>query len=188
MSIKTVGAAAAAVVGTLLIAFLVMLILVYTGAYNVSAAVGHSAFGRWALETMMRNSVQARAEAEAPPFTPAMVEAGAGDYKAMCQHCHGGPGVQRAEWSKGMVPKPPTLAHAATRWSPGEIHWIVRNGVKMTAMPAFGPTHDEQAIWNITAFVKQLPAMTAEEYAAFPAGSHGSSDSGSGSSAGGHSH
>lgn len=186
MTIKILGTAAAAVVGTLLIAFLVLLILVYTGAYNVSAAVGHTAFGRWALETMMRNSVEARADPEAPQFTPAMVRAGAGEYKAMCQHCHGGPGVNRADWAKGMVPRPPNLMHAATEWSPGEVHWIVKNGVKMSAMPAFGPTHDEQTIWNITAFVKQLPAMTPEEYAAFPSGQHGGG--GSGSSSGGHSH
>lgn len=175
-----------AVAALLLALFLVALILIYTGAYNVSAAVGHTAFGRWALETMMRNSVEARADAEAPQFTPAMVRAGAGEYKAMCQHCHGGPGVERAEWAKGIVPQPPNLMRAARKWSPGEVHWIVTNGVKMTAMPAFGPTHDNETTWNITAFVKQLPAMTPDEYAAFPAGDHGGSGSGSGST--GHSH
>ena len=40
------------------------------------------------------------------------------------------------------------------------------NGIKMTAMPAFGPTHDEATIWNIVAFVEQLPAIWEELIAA----------------------
>jgi mono/diheme cytochrome c family protein len=180
MTKKMWWTAAAAAAGTLVVSGLVLLILVYSGAYNVSAAVGHTTFGRWALTTMMRNSVEARAGTEAPQFTPAMIRAGATEYKAMCQHCRGGPGVSRAEWARGIVPRPPDLTQAATEWEPGEIHWIVTNGIKMTAMPSFGQTHDEQTIWNITAFVKQLPAMTPQEYAAFPSGGHGGS--------GGHSH
>lgn len=181
---KMVGTVAASVAGTLLILLLVLLILIYAGAYNVSAAVGHTAFGRWALDTMMHNSVRARADATAPEqFSHQMITAGAGEYKAMCQHCHGGPGVSRAEWAKGMVPQPPDLTHAATEWEGSEVHWIVKNGIKMTAMPSFGATHDDQTVWNITAFVKQLPAMTPETYAAFPEG-HG----GPGHGSGGHSH
>ena len=34
----------------------------------------------------------------------------------------------------------------------------------MTGMPAFGPTHDDATIWNIVAFIKQLPATDAEAY------------------------
>lgn len=186
MSKNTLWTGAAAVVGTLLIGLLIVVILIYAGAYNVSAAVGHTAFGRWALETMMRNSVKARAEENAPEqLTAAMVRAGAGEYKAMCQHCHGGPGVQRAEWAKGMVPRPPDLTHAATEWEPGEVHWIVKNGIKMTAMPAFGPTHDDKTIWNITAFVKSLPATTPEEYARFP---EAHSEGGPGKGSGEHAH
>ena len=49
-----------------------------------------------------------------------------------------------------------------------EIYWLVENGAKMTGMPAFGPTHDEEAMWNITAFVKAMPDMTEARYAAYP--------------------
>lgn len=185
MRTRTMWTVAATVVGTLFVLILVVLAMIYTGVYNVSATSGHTALGRGALDTMMRKSVEMRADAEVAQFTPDMIRAGAREYKAMCQHCHGGPGTSRASWAKGIVPQPPELEHAATRWEPGEVHWIVKNGIKMTAMPAFGPTHDDQAIWNITAFVEQLPTMTAQEYAAFPAG-HG--DGGSSESAGGHSH
>lgn len=160
---------------TLLVIAAVALIAIYSGAFNVSAAAGHSGIGRWALQAMMRNSVQTRADTEQPAITPAMIKAGASEYKAMCQQCLGGPGADRASWSKGIVPQPPDLARAATKWSPAEVHWIVDNGIKMTAMPGFGSTHDQQTIWNIAAFVQQLPSMSPEEYEAFPTEGHGSS-------------
>jgi len=72
-----------------------------------------------------------------------MIAAGAGEYKSKCEHCHGGVDASRAGWAETMRPIPPALAHAAQRWSIGEAHWIVRHGVKMSGMPAFGPTHDE---------------------------------------------
>jgi mono/diheme cytochrome c family protein len=50
--------------------------------------------------------------------------------------------------------------------SPAEVYWIVKNGIRMTGMPAFGPTHDEATLWAITAFVKQLPTMTPQQYQA----------------------
>lgn len=181
---KLAGTIAASVAGTLLVLLLVLLLLIWAGAYNVSAAAGHTAIERWALETMMHNSVKARADALPPgEFSQQMIVAGAGEYKSMCQQCHGGPGVERAEWAQGLVPQPPEMTHAATEWDAGEIHWIVSNGIKMTAMPAFGPTHDDRTIWNIAAFVKQLPAMTPEDYAAFPEGHGGTQEQ-----AGGHSH
>lgn len=172
MSTKSLKTVAASVAGTVAIIALVLLILIFVGAYNVSAAAGHTALGRWAARTMMRNSVQARADAKAPQFTAAMVKAGAGEYKAMCQQCHGGPGAERAEWAKGLVPQPPELTHAAKEWSPSEVHWILNNGIKMSAMPSFGATHDSETLWKIAAFVEQLPGMTAEQYAAFPAEGH----------------
>lgn len=190
MKARTAATIAGSIAATLIAGLLILFILVQTGAYNVSALVGHSAIGRWALETMMHNSVEARAGQEAPErFTPEMIAAGGGEYRAMCQQCHGGPGVDRAEWARGMLPQPPELAHAATEWSAAEIQWIVSNGIKMSGMPAFGPTHDEATIWNIAAFVKQLPAMTPEDYAAIPE-SHGSASGGDagGGGHGGHSH
>lgn len=155
------------IVATLLLLVSIALIVILTGAYNVAADDRHLPTTEWALATSMTNSVQSRAEdLQAPEFTPAMVETGAGDYKAMCAHCHGGVGEGRAEWSAGMLPHPPALATAAKMWSDEEVFWLVKHGVKASGMPAFGGTHDDRAIWNIAAFVKSMPEMTEEEYAA----------------------
>ena len=46
-------------------------------------------------------------------------------------------------------PRPPDLAKTAQDWSTGELFWIVKHGVKMTGMPAFGPTHSDERLWTI---------------------------------------
>ncbi len=162
--------AAIGAVGMCLLLGLVALIVIETGAYDVAADERHETPVGWALATTMRNSVELRAgDIESPGFTPAMVAAGAREYKAMCQHCHGGVGAGRAGWAEGMRPKPPALARAADQWRSREIFWIVNHGIKMTGMPAFGGSHDEATLWNIAAFVDALPTMSAEQYAAYSA-------------------
>ena len=162
----------AAVIGALgmgLLLTAIALIVVLTGSYNVAATDRHSPIVGWALTTTMKNSVESRARgAEGPEaFTAEMITAGAGEYKAMCSRCHGGVGESRQEWAGTMRPKPPALAQVADDWTPEEVFWLVKNGVKMTGMPAFGPTHDDETIWTIAAFVKALPDMSAEQYAAY---------------------
>ena len=46
-----------------------------------------------------------------------------------------------------------------------EIFWVINHGVKDTGMPAFGPTHDDRAMWSMTAFIKALPNLSAADYA-----------------------
>lgn len=143
------------------------LTVVYTGAYNVAATEEHISVTRWAFDTTMHQSIKHRAqEVKAlEGVTPAVLAKGASAYKSMCQHCHAGPGTERDKWADGMRPRPPHLVEAATEWTSGEIFWIVKHGIKMSGMPAFGPTHDEAEIQAIASFVKELPAMTPERYA-----------------------
>jgi hypothetical protein len=48
----------------------------------------------------------------------------------------------------------------------------------MTGMAAFGPTHEEQELWGIVAFLRRLPGLKSEEYRARlkAAGIHGEDD------------
>lgn len=69
-----------------------------------------------------------------------------------------------SEIRTGMNPRPPDLAESARRWNRAQLFWIINYGVRMTGMPAFGPTHEEQELWNLVAFVEQLPQIDAERY------------------------
>lgn len=159
------------VVGTILVGVVVWLLVVYTGAYNVAATDQHADAVRWTLDTTLRRSVAQRADDVAlPESIPRNVLAeGARHYAESCAHCHGAPGREPAEWSRGMLPEPPHLVEAATEWAPEEIHWIVENGIKMSGMPAFGPHHDEDELLALTAFVSALPGLSEGDYAALTA-------------------
>jgi len=86
-------------------------------------------------------------------------------FDEMCTICHGAPGVEQSEIGKGLNPRAPDLSHAATKWAPHQLFWIVKHGIKMTGTPSFGTRHDDHEIWNIVAFLKSLPNISAEQYA-----------------------
>lgn len=148
----------------LLVAFALLLIL--TGAYNLAASEPHLPAVRWALETAMQNGVERSAQAITAPtdFTDEQVRHGFQAFDAMCVQCHGAPGQKRADWTAGMRPRPPDLSEKVAGWTPAEVFWILRHGIKMTGMPAFGKTHKDETLWNIVAFVQRLPATTPDDY------------------------
>src|SRR3546814_6420646 len=100
-------------VGALVRFALVVLITIFTGAYNVAASVPHTGLGNWILETNMKNSVAARAaDIEAPTrFTVANVMAGAEHSQSMFEQCHRGPGTQGAGFARGLRPRPPGMGN-----------------------------------------------------------------------------
>ena len=89
---------------------------------------------------------------------------GFGHYDEMCTLCHGGPGIERSEIGKGLNPQAPDLAKAVKAWTPRQLFWIINHGVKMTGMPSFGATHDDDEVWSIVAFVEKLPQISPEQY------------------------
>jgi hypothetical protein len=52
----------------------------------------------------------------------------------------------------------------------GELYWVVANGIRMTGMPAFSPTHKPDEIWKMVAFVRHMPEITKEEQQVLKAG------------------
>jgi mono/diheme cytochrome c family protein len=58
------------------------------------------------------------------------------------------------------------LVEAVPELTPAQLYWITKNGIKFSAMPAWGPTHNEDELWEMVAFMEKLPKMSAAEYAA----------------------
>lgn len=174
-------------VGTALLGVVVWLTIAYTGAYNVAASDQHFDAVRWTLDTTMHRSVANRAGGVDLPenVSEDLLAEGAGHYAESCAHCHGGPGQEPAGWSRGMRPEPPHLTEAATEWTGEEIYWIAANGIKMTGMPAFGEHHSPEEITAITAFVKALPGLTADDYSRLTGSAQGQAEDASTPAAGG---
>ena len=153
------------VIGTLVVLAAIGLIVVYGGFYNVAASSPHAALTRWLFHATMEHSVERQAkQIEAPTFDQATVNEGAGHYSTMCEGCHGAPGVKPGEAAKGMRPQPPDLKDAAKHWSAAQLFWIVKHGVKMTGMPAWGAVDEDNELWSVVAFVKSLPNTSPQQY------------------------
>jgi len=143
------------------------LAFIFSGFYDVAADTDHTNPVQWVLRTTQSRSVHRRAEqVRAPDWIaapdPAVLRLGLVHYQEMCATCHGAPGVPISEIGQGLNPAPPELSRPADE--PGENFWIIKHGIKMTGMPAFGVTHDDDEIWAIVAFLQKMPKMTKEEY------------------------
>ena len=94
---------------------------------------------------------------------------GARAFDAMCTGCHGAPGREPFLGAGDMNPPPPDLALIAPARSPQELFWVIKNGLRMTGMPAWGPTHGDDQLWDLVAFMKRLAELTPEGYRALAA-------------------
>lgn len=114
-------------------------------------------------------SIRHHAETEANPNAkdPAAVGRGLEHYREMCVDCHGGPGAEPEEFAAGLHPLAPDLASDQVQsFSDGMLYTAIAGGIGSTGMPAFGPTHSRQDIWDLVTFVRRLPSMSESEKAA----------------------
>jgi mono/diheme cytochrome c family protein len=155
------------ILGMLLLGAAVAVAVALTGAYNVSATEDHTPPVFWLLDTTMQNSVRNHAADIAAPGDlneEERIQRGAKAYAQMCVICHLAPGKEPTDVHRGMHPQPPPLAEAAAQWQPNELFWIAKNGIKMSGMPAWGVTHSDEELWDVVAFLQQLPEMSEARY------------------------
>ncbi len=163
------------VIYTLLISLVVVLIggmlFIYSGAFDVSARWQDGPLVRWIVTTTRERSIETRAENIKPPTNlndHKVLMEGFKHYREMCVGCHLAPGMKDTEMRKGLNPRPPNLSRGdIDEDPPGEIFWIIKNGIRMTAMPAWGVTHNDEKVWAMAAFAQKLPKMTQEQYKAY---------------------
>ncbi len=142
--------------------------MIFEGFISVGADDPHSRVMRWVLSTAMHQSVERGAkEIEAPNLKDETLWlAGASDYDAMCAVCHTPPGFDPSPIAQGLNPPPPDLSHAVEHMNAAEQFWVVKHGIKMTGMPAWGISHSDADLWRIVAFMQQLPDLNSAEYKA----------------------
>lgn len=155
----------AIVVGVVLV---VVALAFGAGAYDVSATRQHWAPTYWLLDVVARQSVRLRARTlDVPPLGDAQqVSRGFALFRRHCVQCHGAPGLAPEAFALGMSPAPANLVHTAREWPPSEVFWVVKEGFKMTGMPAWKHRLADDDIWAIVAFMRELPALSPQAYRA----------------------
>jgi mono/diheme cytochrome c family protein/cytochrome c2 len=150
---------------------LALLVVIYSGAYNVAATDQHGALTAWALHTTALHSIDARAADINVPDLSNQTRIGEGFqlFRDHCVQCHGAPGEPPADFAKGLLPSAPRLEQIGREWNSRTIYWTVAHGIKMTAMPAWEFRLTPDDIWDIVVFVKVLPSLLPTAYAAMAA-------------------
>jgi mono/diheme cytochrome c family protein len=140
-------------------------LFVGSGVYNIGADDHHSRVVLALIEQLRDRSIDVRARSIAVPQLESanMIAAGAQRYATLCVGCHLAPGLMKSDIRPGLYPHPPSLAQGQTQ-DAQRVFWVIKHGIKMSAMPAWGKSLDDAAIWDMVAFVRRMPAMTPESY------------------------
>lgn len=140
-------------------------------AVDVSVTAPHAPAVERTLRAIMESSVREQSKGVHVPTgvnlrDPELAARAIGHYSAACRTCHGAPGAKADPWMVIYPAAPDLTKHEVVGgWSDEELFWILKHGVRDTGMMALGPTHQDKDIWAVTAFVRQLPTMSAERYA-----------------------
>jgi len=154
--------------GSLLVVVAAVFLAIYAGIFDVAADVPHAQPVYWLMKTARERSIAVRAADIVVPTDlndARRIASGAGQYAEMCSSCHLAPGMKRTEISRGLYPRAPELRRGSNLTAAEEF-WVVKHGVKMTGMPAWGITHGDEVLWDVVAFLRKLPELTPDQYQA----------------------
>ena len=140
----------------------------FLGFYNVAATNPHMKITEMVLHSVSESSIKRNSAGINNPFDindKQIYMTGFREYDEMCVHCHGWSGIEISATGKGLNPKPPIFPEEELyEFTVEELFWVTKNGIKMTGMPAYGPTHDDKIIWSIAIFLDRSRDLTQDGY------------------------
>lgn len=143
-----------------------------TGLIPANADASPSRVESWAARTSLRATLSKEAP-KGPnpiPLTDANLTQGITLYGARCVVCHGGPGgnASASPIAKGENPRPPQLASHGVEDDPqGVTFWVITHGVRWTGMPSWKAALNDQQIWTLTLFLKNMDKLPPAAQAAW---------------------
>jgi mono/diheme cytochrome c family protein len=120
------------------------------------------------LATQVKHLLIRRSSREGIPPAPtnlqASIEAGDKLYAIDCSMCHGPDGHTPTDSGRWMYPRASDLTSPTVqRYSDPELFRIVKNGIRLSGMPAFGRVESDEHIWNLVHFVRTMRGSTHPE-------------------------
>lgn len=100
------------------------------------------------------------------PMSPTVLIEGLDHFADHCASCHANDGSGETQIGKDVYPRVPDLRHQEIQsMSDGELFFIIRNGIRFTAMPAWaeGDMDKDRGSWKLVHFIRHLPQLTPVE-------------------------
>ena len=85
--------------------------------------------------------------------------AGATVYREMCSRCHGGSKQSDNSYGRSFYPPAPLLPLTQTSYTDNEMFWIVKHGIRNTAMPAWGNLLSDDEIWQVVILLRKFDTL-----------------------------
>ena len=148
-----IGAATAYGFAGILLVFAVRL-----GILPVQADAAQSRLEASLLRSALHASVARRAPTGGNPQPSPETDAigGATIYRQLCSRCHGLTDRWDNTYGKSFYPPAPNFVLSGTTFSEGEIFWIVKHGIRNTAMLAWGSLLTDEEIWRVAGVVRKF--------------------------------
>ena len=142
--------AAIAIVGASLASSFNLSALPDPGRFETSVADGAKNF-------LVHREARASSLKESP-ITQSDLDNAQNVFGSECATCHGNDGRMPTDLGRGLYPRAPDLgSEEVQHWSDRELFWIIRNGIRLSGMPAFGKQLTDQETWSLVHYVKSLP-------------------------------
>ncbi len=100
------------------------------------------------------------------PVSPVVLTEGLEHFADHCAGCHANDGSGKTQIGKNVYPRVPDLRlEEIQSMSDGELFFVIHNGIRFTAMPAFGDGNmdKDRKSWKLVHFIRHLPQLTHEE-------------------------
>ena len=118
------------------------------------------------LAARARHLFVRRSSREAIPRAPlnlkARTEEGERLFGTECAACHGLDGNNPNDAGRWMYPRAADLTlREVQQYSDRELFWILKNGIRLGGMPAFGKVETDKHLWNLVHYVRTLRASSS---------------------------
>jgi mono/diheme cytochrome c family protein len=113
------------------------------------------------LATVVKQFLVRRSSREGIPPAPTHLQGSIAEgdklYATDCSMCHGPDGHTPSDSGRWMYPRASDLTSPLVgRYSDRELFWIVKNGIRLSGMPAFGRVESDEHIWNLVHYLRTM--------------------------------
>lgn len=136
--------------------------------HGVSARDEPTALEAFVAKRLRRMAMPGRARGlqNPVPLSDEILSEARAHFADHCAQCHGNDGRGDTPIGRNLYPRAPDMSASATQsLSDAELFYIIKNGIRLTGMPAWGEDtpHDDRESWMLVHFIRHLPEITPEE-------------------------
>jgi len=134
------------------------------GFVNPRADIPENALERSLAMPALDASVDHRASSLKNPIqsTDANLMAGMKIYQANCAVCHGDVRQPESMLADAFYPRAPQFMKDPPDMPENQNFYIIEHGVRLSGMPAWGNILDQQQVWQLTSFLKDMDKLSPD--------------------------